>query len=162
MAQTARLAAASFERTLDRLGTHGLGDPKELGYRAALLVTAEQAWTRHLGTWLSLDAVRALLGDVTRQAVHDLMKRGRLLALDRQGARVYPAFQFKGTKLLPGLPALLAAFKPADLSHDTIAAWLNRPQPALRGSSPAEWLHAGRDQAPVALAARRTAARLAH
>ena len=162
MAETAKLAAASFERTLDRLGTRGLGDPEELGYRAALLVTAEQAWKRHLGTLLSLDAVRALLGDVTRQAVHDLVKRGRLLALERQGARVYPVFQFKGSKPLPGLTAVLAALKPADLSHDTIAAWLNRPQPALRGSSPAEWLHDGRDLAPVVLAARRTAARLAH
>lgn len=163
MRKPEHVAAEAFARTLTRMKlTRGLGDPEEIGRRAALLVAAEHAWREHLGTLLDLASVRALLGGVSRQAVHDLMKRRRLLAVEEKGERLYPAFQFRQGKALPGVAGVLAAFEAAVLDPHTVAAWLNRPNPELESRSPAEWLHEGRGEDAVVLAARRVAARLEH
>jgi hypothetical protein len=103
-------AATAFEQTLHDLGFSGdeaeLGDAAEFGRRGALLAVSDVVWRRRLGPLLDSRQVRALLGGTTRQAVSDLAKRGRLLALpDERGRLRFPAFQFsRAGRPLPAWP----------------------------------------------------------
>lgn len=166
MARASATAAETFERTLDELGVSGreLGDPEELGRRAALLATAEALWSKHLGPMFSREQVQELLGVRSRQAVSQLAKRRRLLALHTPEDRLtFPAFQFSPSgRPYEAMPALLAAFENADVSPHTIASWFMTPQRLLGRVTPATWLRRGRDPERVVEAARRSAARLAH
>jgi hypothetical protein len=141
-----------------------LGDPSDLGERAALLVVAQSSWRSHLGTLFDTAEVQALLGVGTRQAVSDRARRGGLLMLPTaDGRRHYPAFQFGPTgQPFPVLPRLLAAFAEADVSPYTIASWFRTPQPLLGSDTPARWMGEGKPDEPLLEAARRTAARFAH
>ncbi len=161
------VASESFREALDELGltrrTAELGDPRELGRRAALIAAAEAAWKEHLGPLLEAKQVRELLGVRTRQAVSDLRSRGRLLGLARQDGRiVYPAFQFgpagRPFQELPEILGLLG--ERAGLDPWTVASWFVTPQVLLEGVTPAEWLRRKREPERVVRAARRTAARL--
>jgi hypothetical protein len=165
MAQSLAAAAAAFEEALEDLGLADaeveLGDPAALGRRAALLVAAEAIWRRHLGPLLDGEQVRQLLGVRTRQAIHDLVKRRRLLGLEQKGRLVFPAFQFTSTgRPHPALPAILDILTGAVVDAHTIASWFVTPQPLLDGETPAHWLQLGRDSALAMEAARRSAARL--
>jgi hypothetical protein len=75
---------------------------------------------------------------------------------------VYPAWQFTedGTTV-PHLAEVLGVLRAGTDSPWTQALWLCAPAEYLDGSTPAEWLAAGRDPAPVLLAARADAARWA-
>jgi hypothetical protein len=159
-------AATAFEQTLHDLGFSGneveLGDAEELGRRGALLAVSDIVWRQRLGTLLDSRQVRVLLGGKTRQAVSDLAKRGRLLALpDERGRLRFPAFQFTGAgRPLLALADILAVFAPAEVSPYTVASWFVTPQALLEDASPAHWLAGGRDPGLAIEAARRTAARL--
>jgi len=164
----ALVASESFREALRELGltrrTSELGDPKELGRRAALMAAAEAAWKKHLGPLLEAKQVQELLGVGTRQAVSDLRSRGRLLGLTRQDGRVvYPAFQFgPGGRPFPELPQILELLgEGATLDPWTQASWFVSPQALLEGATPAAWLRRKREPERVVRAARRTAARLA-
>lgn len=165
MARALAAAAASFEHTLEELGVseRELGDPAELGRRAALLAAADALWSKRLGPLLSREQAQKLLGVGSRQAVSQRAKRRRLLALPTHDDRLaFPAFQFSASgRPYAALPAILEAFEGADLSSYTIASWFVTPQRLLRGMSPAAWLRRGRDPERVVEAARRSAARLA-
>src|SRR5205823_11426556 len=92
-------AAASFKATLRELGLSGdepeLGDAARLGQRAALVAAAGALWQRQLGPWLEMRQAQELLGVNSRQAVHDLIQRHRLLALTTDDRRtLIPVFQF--------------------------------------------------------------------
>jgi hypothetical protein len=165
MARAAAVAAASFEETLEELGFDEveveLGDPAELGRRAALLIAAEAVWRRHLGPLLDGKQVQELLGGRTRQAVNDLLKRRRLLGLPIGKRRVvFPAFQFRAGRPHPELAAILETFADADVGPYTVASWFMTPQPLLEHETPARWLQRGCDGEQVKEAARRSAARL--
>jgi hypothetical protein len=160
-------AATAFEQALYDLGFSGdeaeLGDAAELGRRGALLAVSEVVWRRRLGPLLDSRQVRELLGGMTRQAVSDLAKRGRLLALpDERECLRFPAFQFGrvGRPLL-GVAEIRRIFAPAEISPYTVASWFVTPQPLLDDTPPAQWLADGRDPTLAIEAARRTAARLA-
>jgi hypothetical protein len=160
-------ATASFRRTLSRLGLdrdeETLRDPTLFGQRAALLAAAETLWGKHLGDLLGMHDVQALLGVTTRQAVHDLVKRGRLLGLlTRDGRTLYPRFQFGADgRPDPALGNLLAVFHAVDVNPWTIASWFATEQSELDGRSPAEWLAAGDDPERLLAVARHSAAPLA-
>lgn len=157
-------AAAAFEETLEGLDLPPEArrlDQRELGRRAALLAMADAVWGAHLGPLLDAKEVRRILGVGTRQAVSDLARRRRLLALRRRDGRVvYPAFQF-GAHGRPheALPRILAIVAP-HVDPWTIASWFRTPSKLLGGASPARWLELGRDPERVLEAARRTAARM--
>ncbi|RBY78960.1 hypothetical protein DQ238_11320 [Geodermatophilus sp. TF02-6] len=134
-----------------------------LAARAAdsALDTAE-AWTEHLGGFYDATTVGRLLSrggrPVSRQAVH---KRKGLLALTTGSGRVvYPAFQFVGGGVLPGLDAVQRAVPEELASRWTLASWLVTPQPQLDGQSPVQLLREG-SVAPVLTAARDLASSLA-
>jgi hypothetical protein len=164
----AALAARAFERTLEELerqeNAPDLGDPAALGRRAALLATGEAVWGKHLGPLFDVEQVRALLAVGSRQAVSDLAKRGRLLALDAAGQRkLYPAFQFGPEgRPYPELARVLAIFAGAVETPYTVASWLVSPQDVLTGETPAAWMRSRRDSDRLLEAARRAAAALAH
>jgi hypothetical protein len=165
MARALAAAAETFEQTLEELGVseRELGDPEALGRRAALLATADALWSRRIGPMLRRDQVQELLGVGSRQAVSQLAKRRRLLALASDEGLTFPAFQFSpGGRPYDAMPAILAAFEDADVSPYTIASWLTTPQRLLGRVTPATWLRRGRDPERVVEAARRSAARLAH
>lgn len=165
MAGALATAAETFERTLEQLGVseRELGDPAELGRRAALLAAADAVWKKRLGPLLDREQVQELLGVRSRQAVSQLVKRRRLLALPTGTDRLaFPAFQFSPSgRPYEAMPRILAAFAEADLSPHTVASWLVAPQRLLKGLSPVALLRRGDDERVVE-AARRSAARLAH
>src|SRR5436305_14755750 len=168
MSHASALAARAFERTLEELERRedapDLGDPTALGRRAALLATAEAVWGRHLGPLFDVDQVKAVLGVGSRQAVSDLAKRGRLLALDAAGRRkLYPSFQFGSDgRPFAELARVLAIFGGAVETAYTVASWLVSPQELLAGETPAAWMRSRRDPEILFAAARRAAAVLAH
>jgi hypothetical protein len=142
----------------------GLGDPKELGERAALLALAEAAWRRHVGALLDTHQVQAIMGVGTRQAVSDRARRGGLLMLPTAAGRVgYPAFQFgPGGQPYPAVPRVLELFAEVEAEPWTVASWFQSPQTLLDDATPAEWLGQGGSDDTLLEAARRTVARLAH
>lgn len=167
MATAIATAAASFRRTLNRLGLdegeQALGDPSLFGRRAALLAAAEALWGRQLGGLLSLQDAQALLHVRTRQAVHDLVQRGRLLGLPtRNGRMVYPRFQFgPDGRPYAALGSILAVFRAVKTNPWTIASWFTSEQAELEGLTPTEWFARGKDVERLVEVARHSAAPLA-
>jgi hypothetical protein len=163
-----KVALNAFEETLERLdlpreAVQNGDTQREMGRRGALLAASEVAWRDHLGPLLPWREVTALLGRATtRQGIHDLAKRRRLLALPTQGGQLlYPLFQFHAGRTLPEIPFVLKAFEPAELDPWTIASWFVTPQELLSGETPVEWLKEQRPAAEVLEAARRSAGVLA-
>ena len=166
MAQPVAVAARAFEETLAELTEKGhlqLGDPAQLGRCAALLALAGAAWEQHLGPLYDGGQAQAILGVGTRQAVSDLARRGRLLALESEsGRKLYPAFQFSSSgRPYPEIARVLEAFGEKVETPYTIASWLVSPQDLLDGETPVAWMRARRDPRPLVAAARRAAEALA-
>ena len=154
-------AASAFEDALaDIVGSTRLpDDPADAGRRAALNAVSGAMWTDHLGPFYNTEGVMALLGGVSKQAVHDRVRRHRLLALRTDSGRlVYPTFQFVGHAPVTGLDKVLAIVLPDDAESWMVASWLCTPDPAL-GSTPVAALRAGHHD-PVCAAARDLASAL--
>jgi hypothetical protein len=166
MSQDYATAAHAFQDALQRLtaGQEVLSEEEQerVGRRAARVAAAEASWKEHLGPLLGWEVVAEIIGVGTRQGVNDLARRQRILGLPAKDRRLlYPAFQFKGERPLPGLADVL----PILLEHAsewTVASWLQSPQPELDDRSPVEALSSGdmEDLELVKLAADRTSARL--
>ncbi|MEZ5341111.1 MAG: hypothetical protein R2706_06585 [Acidimicrobiales bacterium] len=91
-------------------------------------------WAEDLGPFYSSEAVAILLGNVSKQAVSDRVRRHRLLALRTGSGRlVYPAFQFERRRVIAGLADVLAIVAPDDTEAWYVASWLTTPDPALAG-----------------------------
>lgn len=165
MPATYDTAAAAFRKTLEGLteGREPLSkeEQERVGRRAARLAAAEATWEDFLGPLLAQDAVGDILGITSRQGVNDLCRRRRILGLPTKEGRLYPAFQFKDGRALPGLPAILGLLL-AEASEWSVASWLRTPQPEVEGRTPVEALTADTpsDLERVRVAAQRTAARL--
>lgn len=126
---TADQAAAEATRRLDPLaGAIARG-------AAAKADLADQA-----GGLLSAAAAGRLLG-ISRAAVDKRRGAGRLLALRIRSDWHYPACQFRGEEVLPGLAEVLAAM--ADASGWSILAFLLSPDDALAGQAPLDLLRQG-------------------
>jgi hypothetical protein len=164
----ARAAAKAFEEALKEFSlpedAPELKNPEALGRRAALLAVAEASWGQVLGPLLDVEQAQILLNVKSRQAVSDLAKRGRLLALGGTGGRkLYPAFQFGPSgRPHPEVAKVLSIFDGVVETPYTIASWFVSPQDLLEGENPAAWLRSRRDPEMVFEAARRAADKLAH
>ena len=161
------IAARAFEETLRELRLPGAAQTSataqaELGRRAALLAVADALWQRHLGLILDGSQVQKLMKVGTRQALHDLVRRRRLLALPGpRGRASYPAFQFTSRgRPHPALPAVLKHFDAAGVTAHTIASWFTTPQAYLGSQTPAARLAKDPEALAVIESARRSAARL--
>ena len=134
-----------------------------LARRALLLGVAEVFWRAQLGRLLNRQEVQEILGVRTRQAVSELVRHGRILALPREGGGyAFPAAQFDLSRgrIWPQIPAVLALFSEADVSPLTTASWLTSPEPDLDDETPAAAFASGRGE-EVLEAARRQSAALA-
>ena len=91
---------------------------------------------------LTTRQVAELLG-TKRQTPHDRIKSGKLLALEDNGRRLFPYWQFDATGangVIEGLPETLKALT---LSAFAKANWLTLPNPYLEGRTPVQALKAG-------------------
>ena len=162
------VADESFRETLEQLGVRsrrtGLRRPRELGRRAALAAASDAIWRRTLGPLLTRDAVQEILRVKSRQGIHDLIKRGRILALPTtSGTYEFPAFQFDvaSGRVYGVVPHALAELRRAfDDDAYSAASWFVSPQDLLDARTPAEWMREGGPDAPVVEEARRAAALL--
>lgn len=86
-------------------------DPDELRTAERLARTAEfkRGLVEQAGGALTAEQVQKLLGYKSVQAVHKAVASRRLLAVDDNGRKLFPAFQFDGAAIAPGIPAVLAA-----------------------------------------------------
>ena len=86
-------------------------DPAEL--RVAEQLSRAVEFKRDLivraGGALSADQVQELLGYKSVQAVHKAVASGRMLAVDDNGRKLFPAFQFDGGSVASGMIAVLSA-----------------------------------------------------
>lgn len=156
-----RSFADAMEELVSDADSRRLGDPVELGRRAALAAAAGQVWSDQLGPVYDTEGVRELLGGVSRQAVSERVRRHALLGLRTGSGRlVYPAFQFDRNGVVEGLATVLSVFELDDISAWTVASWLASPDPDLDGRRPIDALHHGELQ-PVMAAAHDVAAGLA-
>ena len=127
-----------------------LGSAAELAARMLAAVPEPSPWNA-LGPFYSTTGVRRILGGISRQAVEDRRRRGRLIALHTaEGGWVYPAFQFDGRNR--PMAAVVDAHR--RLTSGRIDAWsaagaLVGPQPELGGRSIVEHLRDGGDPAVV-------------
>lgn len=97
-------------------------------------------WAAQLGPAYRQADVAALLGK-SKQAVS---RDRHLLALrTRGGAIVYPAFQFDGRRLLPGLGTVVTTLVPVAASPWTVASWLTSGSASLDGRRPLDVLREG-------------------
>ena len=107
-------------------------------------------WMEHLGAFYDTDAVRSLLAregePVSRQAVHK--RKGLMTLTTGSGRVVYPAFQFRGRQLAPGLDRVLNELPEPLVSRWTVASWLVDPERDLGGERPIEVLF---DEDPAGL-----------
>src|SRR5687767_6836762 len=93
--ERAAVAFADTVRSLGLVDPAALGDASSLVHRAALLAAADWVWRDQVGPLLETSQAQTLLGVRSRRAVHDLLKRGRLIGLPTpRGRHLYPAFQF--------------------------------------------------------------------
>jgi hypothetical protein len=92
---------------------------------------------KEAGGALPVSDVAKLLG-ISRQAVDKRRREGKLLAIARGADYAYPACQFEGDDVVPGLPEILGA---RGLQHPWAAlAFLVTPEDQLGGRSPLEAL----------------------
>ncbi len=90
------------------------------------------------GGALTAEKVRALLGHKTIQAVYKAVKERRLLVVEDNGTKLFPAFQFDGNAVLPGISKVLNAVP--DTSSWAILQFLVGGDEGLDGAKPIELL----------------------
>jgi hypothetical protein len=121
-------------------------------------------WAEAVGDRWDTTETAEFLG-VTRQALHDRVKRGTLLGLPGRGVTWFPNWQFDlaARRARPVVAALLQVFRGMDrpLEPVEIASWAQVPQPDLDDVAPADWVAEGRPDEAVVASARHSAARLA-
>jgi hypothetical protein len=135
-----RATTAFRRRIVELVESSSLPDetPEDLGERAGLAAAAASVWSEHVGPFVDTDGVMTLLGGVSKQAVSQRVRAGRLLALRTESGRlVYPLWQFRDGKLLAGLAEVLdtAGYDPQrPASGWTLASWLCTVDAELGGA----------------------------
>lgn len=86
---------------------------------------------------LSTEDVRALLGGISRQAVSERVRNGRLLGARLGGTLRMPAWQFGPDGVVAGLPRVLAVLASRG-SAIAAQAWMRAPIPDEGGRSAAD------------------------
>ena len=160
--------AAEVEKMSQRYAAAGrsleeLGSEADLVEQMVSVLPPPSPWNQALGPFYTTTSVRKKLGDVSRQAVADRVRRGTLLGLKTaDSAWVYPVFQFgRRGRVLEGLPTVLQCFDEESVDGWTLAGWLVAPQGSLGGSSVVEWLRAGKDREAAVAVAKAAARRFA-
>lgn len=100
-----------------------------------------------VGTFYSIDRVRQILGGtrpVSRQDISDQVGARRLLCVQTaDGKHLFPAFQFDGDVVDPGLVKVMHALLDAGADGWTVVYWLTTPLPQFGGQTPLALVRAG-------------------
>jgi hypothetical protein len=91
----------------------------------------------------STDDVREMLGGVSRQAVSQRVRNGRLMSLEISGKSWFPDWQFVDKGPVAGLPAVIGALFEAGQDSYTADAVMRISYPEEDGRTLADLLHAG-------------------
>lgn len=124
-------------------------EPRELAGRMLAMVPdpAPNKMAELVGPFYDTARVVALLG-ISKQGVHDRIKRGSVLAMQTSdNVWVYPVFQFADRRIRPDLAPVLRTFRGQPAW--SVAVWFATPTDDLEGASPEEWLRNGGDSALV-------------
>jgi len=160
----AALSRAGGGRVVPDLKTLSESELAELGRDAAAVVTGAVRGRDLLGAdRLDTTAAGLLLG-VSRQALHQSVRAGRLFGVPGRGTTWFPAWQFSADRRVrPAVREVLAAFTSDSEPGDpwAVLSWSATPQPELDGALPAEWIADGRPVEPVVAAAVQAARGLA-
>jgi hypothetical protein len=150
---------------LDRhreLGQLGYDEARRLGADAAGAAVAPVLWRAVVGeTWDTTTTTEFM--NVSRQALHQRVRKGTILALPGRGTRHFPVWQFDTVRrdVWPVVPKILAAFHDADIDDPfVVASWASSRQPEL-DASPEGWIVHGNNPDTVLEVAERTARDLA-
>lgn len=84
-------------------------DQTDAGERLARTAEFKRNLLERAGGALTAKQVQVLLGHRSMQAVHKAASSRRLLAVDDNGTMLFPAFQFDGASVAPGIAPVLAA-----------------------------------------------------
>jgi len=110
-------------------------------------VLEQQSIKESEGGSVSAEGARPFLGNITRQAVLDRFKKGRLLGWreNRQNAVRFPIWQFSPKGVLPGLEEVLAVLRasPAVDEWGAILFFLNK-RDSLEAQRPLDALREGK------------------
>ena len=110
-------------------------------------ILVQQTIKESEGGSVSAEGVRPFLGNITRQAVLDRFKKGRLLGWreTRQNAVRFPVWQFLSTGVLPGLEEVLAILRASPAVDDwgAILFFLNK-RDSLEDQRPLDALREGK------------------
>lgn len=135
-----------------------------LGRRAAEAALAPLIWAEAVGERWDTTETAEFLG-VSRQALHDRVRRGTLLGIAGRGVTWFPTWQFDlpRRQVRPAAAKLLGVFRAmaAPLTAGEVASWARQNRAELDGWAPADWIAAGRPDEAVVTAARHAAAALA-
>ena len=142
---------ADVARILVDAASRNLGAPSRprggLAEAMARGIQARQSLKDMEGGGVSAEEARPFLGFITRQAVLDRYKRGRLLGWreTRQNAVRFPVWQFASDGMLPGMEAVLAILRASAVVDDWAAvAFFLAPRESLGGRRPLDALREGR------------------
>ena len=137
--------------------------PAEVAEQLVAGVPTRHDLDRLVGPFYDTAGLTRWLG-VSRQALDDRTKKGTLLMCPLQdGARVYPAWQFRTNKTpVPYLIETLKILRIGAESPWTVATWLRTPLKRLHDVDPVSWLDGGGEAEVVLAAARADAARWSH
>lgn len=103
--------------------------------------TEDPALAEAVGPVYDTSGVMRILG-VTKQAIDDRRRNGSILALRTgDGMWVYPAFQFDGGRIHPGLLPAVRSLK--DAPPWASALWFVTPNERLDELSPVDFVHQG-------------------
>ena len=120
-------------------------EPQELAGRMLAMVPdpAPNKMAELVGPFYDTPRVVTLLG-ISKQGVHDRVKRGSLLGMQTSDHMwIYPVFQFTERHIRPDLALVLRLFR--GQPRWSVGVWLAGPNAELGGVSPEEWLRAGGD-----------------
>lgn len=132
-------------------------DVDDLAQRMVAVIPRRSPWNDVLGPFHSTRGVADLLG-VSRQAVAKRVRTGSLVrVVTETGESLFPAFQFRSGRPLPGLIPVVRALRAGTDDEYAIAQWLATPDPST-GRSPADLLAAGRTDDALRAATRTAAA----
>lgn len=110
---------------------------------AQRLNAARADFTAHA---LTGEQVRELLGGISRQALHQRVRGGKLIALHLGNTSWFPGWQFDPEGVRPDLAAVLAVLPKNALAADRV---MRAPLPEERKRSAAELLAAGKTERAV-------------
>lgn len=172
MADTEAVVYESFREHLARtLARHdglldkvGEDEAEALGRRGAEGALAPLIWGEAVGERWDTTETAEFLG-VSRQALHDRVKRHTLLGVPGRGVTWFPTWQFDlpRRQARPAIAEVLKVFcrLPQPLQPVEVASWARQSRPELDGLSPADWIAGGHPDEAVVAAARHSAAALA-